>query len=306
MTSVRRFAFASSALFTLATAACGGGDDTPATPDADTGGNPGFILPTDTTKANMDDAPIGEADWSCLNTASDDVATAVEIHLTGVINDFQDNSKEIRDGTITVFPDTDYMNPVDTSGPTAVDGVFDLTLTTGVKRFGFKVSAPNYMDTFLLNQAFDANTVDQSQNVSAISTGLATALPAFIGITRTVGDGVLAGAMRDCAGNEVSNAIATVSSTSGTADHLDGAQTFYLDAGTSLPVKHDTLSSTDANGLFAVFELPVTTQAYVQVWGFVNQADIAQGEAGLTLLAELPSPVVADTIITGSIEPLRN
>jgi hypothetical protein len=61
---------------------------------------------------------------------------------------------------------------------------------------------------------------------------------------------------------------------------------------------------TNSDGLFIVIELPPTTTAYMQVWGFVDDADLADGEP--TLLAELPSPVAADTIITASIEALRN
>lgn len=304
-----RFAFLSSALFALsATAACGGGGDDgddDAQPDAMVDeGNPGFIIPAEETKGWNDGTEVA-ADWSCLNTPTDDEATTVEITLTGVLNDFQDNDDEIRDATVTVFQGIDYNNADDEFGPTAVDGAYTLTLPVGGTRWGFKVSADDYMDTFLLNQYFEPGTAAQSLNISAISQGLATALPAFIGINRTPGSGVLAGAIRDCAGNEVSGAIATVSSTSGTPTHLDGAATFYLQDSTSLPVKHDVLAATDSSGIFAVFELPVTATAYLQIWGFTDAADVAQGEAGLTLLSELASPVVADTVITGSYVPLR-
>jgi hypothetical protein len=52
-----------------------------------------------------------------------------------------------------------------------------------------------------------------------------------------------------------------------------------------------------------VIELPVAPTAYVQVWGFPTDADLASGE--LKLIAELQAPVIADTVITGSYEPLR-
>ncbi len=304
-----RFAFFSSSLFVLAAAACGGGgdgDDDDA-PDATvTGGNTGFIVPTETTKAFDGSTELGEADWTCLNTPTDDVPNSVAITLTGVLNDFQTSSTEIRDATVTVFHGIDYQNPVASDGPTSVDGTYSLTLPVGGTRWGFKVSAPTYMDTFLLNQYYQPTVAAQSTNISGISNGLATALPAFIGINRTPGTGVLAGAMRDCADHEVANAIATVSTTQGTATHLEGAQTFYLQDSTSLPVQHNVLAHTDSSGIFAVFELPVTATAYLQVWGFTDAADIAMGEAGMTLLAELASPVVSNTVITGSYVPLRN
>jgi hypothetical protein len=307
-----RLAFFSSTLFVLAAAACGGGGDDTGDDDdmPDAGGpvgNPGFIVPDETTKAFDGDTELGEANWDCLNTPTDDIATTVAITLTGVLNDFQNNDTEIRDATVTVFQGIDYQNPDAMDGPTGVDGTYTLTLPSGGgPRWGFKVSADDYMDTFLLNQYFEPGVAAQSLDISAISSGLATALPAFIGINRTPGTGVLAGAIRDCDGFEVANAIATVSTTSGSVAHLEGAQTFYLDNGTSLPVKHDQLAHTDASGIFAIFELPVTASTYLQIWGFTDAADVAQGEAGLTLLSELESPVVADTVITGSYVPLRD
>lgn len=293
----------SSILVSFALVACGddgGGSDTP---DAgDDVANPGFVAPDMVTKANVDGQEVGDADWSCLNTPSDDTATTVDITLTGQILDFQ-NDNQVREATVEVFPGIDIDNVLATATSDA-SGNYTMTLPSGHERYGFKVSEPDYMDTFLLNQDFEPATANQSLNISAISTGTATALPAIIGLVRTPGTGVLAGAMRDCQDREVSYAVATVSSTSGEADHLTGAVTYYVDAAAGLPVRHDQLNHTDVNGLFAVFELPESATAYVQVWGFVDAADLADGE--MTLLAELPSPVVGDTVITGSIEPLRN
>ncbi len=295
------YAFASFVLL----AACGGDDGTVDPCDEAQLENGGFstCMLTDTTKANMDEEEVGEANWECLNTPTDDEATTVEIALTGRLHDFQNEGSELRDATVTVFQGTDYQTAEDEFGPTAIDGLYDLTLPVGGTRWGFKVTQESYTDTFLLNQYFDPSNPTQMLDIAAISEGLTSALPAIIGVVRTPGSGVLAGAMRDCDGNEVSNAIATVSATSGEIDHLEGADSYYID---ELPVRHDQLAHTNESGLFAVFELPVTSQAYIQLWGFTSAADIELGEAGLTLLAELPSPVVGDTVITGSIEPLRN
>jgi hypothetical protein len=282
------------------------GDDGSSTPPCESLGdvNPGFSTPCAATTFAEDDVDSGEpADWSCLGTPTDDVATAVEITLTGVINDFQNNDNEVNEATVEVFPGIDHTNVVDSFGPTDNTGTYSLTLPTGHTRFGFKVEAPDYEITYLLNQDFEPDGANQVLDISAISTGIATALPAIIGLVRTEGTGILAGAIRDCQNREVVNAVATVSSTSGSPTHLTGAQTYYLDAGAGLPVRNEELIHTDANGIFAVFELPVTGTAYIQVWGFVDDADLADGE--MTLLAELPAPVVADTVITGSIEPLR-
>lgn len=283
----------------LSAAACGT-DDPPLVT-----GNDGFILPESVTEANVNDVSAGPADWSCLGTATDDEPNTVAITLTGLILNFTDDGDEVRDATVEVFEGVDYQNPLDTAGPTDINGAYTLELPTGNTRLGFKMVAEDYMDTFLLNQYFEPGVAAQSQNLSMISIGTATALPALIGLQRTSGTGVLAGAMRDCQNREVSGAIATVSTTAGEPVHLEGAVTYYLDSGTNFPVRHDQQPNTDTTGLFAVFELPVTSQTFVQVWGYTDEADIAMGEDGLTLLAELESPVVADTVITGSIEPLR-
>jgi len=283
-------------------AACG--DDGGPPPCGEIGDeNPGFSPPCEVTVAAVDDVEVGAADWTCLGTPTDDTPTTVDVTVTGVLNDFQNNDNEINEGNVEVFPGIDHTNVLDTFGPTDNTGAYELVLPAGHTRYGFKVTAPDYEPTYLLNQDFDPATEAQSLDISGISTGIATALPAIIGLVRTEGTGILAGAMRDCQNREVAHAVATVSSTPGQPGHLAGAQTYYLDAGAGLPVRHDQLLSTDVNGLFAIFELPETGTAYLQVWGFVDDADLADGE--MTLLAELPAPVVPDTVITGSIEPLR-
>jgi hypothetical protein len=288
-------------LCALALAACGGESAPPCESLGDE--NPGFTTPCAVTTFAEDETDSGQpADWSCLGTPTDDTPTTVEITLTGVLRDFQSDDP-INGASVEVFPGIDYQNVLDTDGPTDNTGAYTLTLEAGHERYGFKVTDPEYEPTFLLNQNFEPGTAAQSLDVAGISTGIALALPAIIGLTRTEGTGILAGAMRDCQEREVVNAVATVSSTRGSPDHLAGALTYYLDAGAGLPVRNEELIHTDTNGIFAIFEIPVTATAYIQVWGFVDDADLADGD--MTLLAELPAPVVADTVITGSIEPFR-
>jgi hypothetical protein len=56
-----------------------------------------------------------------------------------------------------------------------------------------------------------------------------------------------------------------------------------------------------ADGIFMVIQLPAAPTAYVQMWGYDGAVS---GEP--KLIAQLQVPVVADTVITGSYEPLRN
>lgn len=317
-----RFAFLTPALGLALVAACGGGsssgtpDAPPAVADANTSINEGFTTPTAVTHAWVKEGSAfidkGDADWSCLNTPTEDTALAAAVTLSGKITDFQNMANGVPNPTISFFAGIDYTNPIG-SVTGAADGTYTgLVIPTGSKRIGYKITAADYKDTFLLNQIYASTST--AQNISAISESLSTALPAFVGFDRTPGTGVLAGSMRDCADQEVSNAIATVSSVSMMHNHLTNgttvARTFYFSAAAGLPVKPNmsahTGYATDKDGLFAVFDLPPQSgTAYVQVWGFRTPAELAQGEAGLTLLAELAAPVISETVITGSIEPLR-
>jgi phosphoribosylcarboxyaminoimidazole (NCAIR) mutase len=139
-----------------------------------------------------------------------------------------------------------------------------------------------------------------------VSNATAATLPALIGQTRVAGSGVIAGALRDCQNHEVSGFIATISSTSGTATTLDGADTYYFSPTVGLPVHHSQAHYGSKDGLFMIIQVPTSSPTgYVQMWGFPTDADLAMGMAGLQLVAELQVPVLGDTVITGSYEPLR-
>ena len=298
-----------------ALAACG--DDGGATVDAgaiDAGGNPGFPMPTAVTKANREAGgvwtEIGDADWTCLNTPSADQVSTQAITLSGKIRDFQTDNG-VGSATLTAFPGITLSANLGmaTSNPAAaMKGDYSINLAklpAGEKRYGFKIEAASYLRTYLLNQYFDPASPTATQNISAISIGTANAVIAFVGESFDNTTGTLAGAFRDCQNREVSNAVATVSSTSHIATHLPNANTFYFSAASSsLPVRHNVAPTMNKDGLFVVINLPPqTAAAYIQIWGFKNAADLAAGT--LTLLSELPSPVEANAIITGSFVPLR-
>lgn len=278
--------------------------------------NPGFPVPTAVTKANTFSmgawSEVGDADWSCLNTPSDDQPSTQAIALTGVIDDFQ-SGDGVGNATVTAFPGimlSANSGMATSSNVAATRGQYSMNLTmlpSGTTRFGFKVESTGYLKTYLLNQYLNPANATQNRSISAVSESTANALPAFVGVTRDVAKGVLAGAMRDCQGREVSNAVATVSSTMGTVAHLAGAETFYFSAGSSsLPVRHTQSPTMNKDGLFVVLNLPPqTAPAFIQIWGFPTAADLAMGAAGLKLLGELASPVEANAVITGSFEPKR-
>jgi hypothetical protein len=288
----------------------GGGVDAPAAID-----NPGFPVPTAVTMANAKVngtwTEMGPADWTCLNTPSTDEASTQAIALSGKIEDFQ-TGNGVGPATVTAFPGIELSGNsgmTTSDGTAATRGNYSMNVATlpgGTTRYGFKFEATGYVKTYLLNQYINPTMATQMRDMAAVSEATATALPGFIGVDRDPTMGVLAGAFRDCQNREVSNAVATVSSVSAQVEHLTGAKTFYFSAGgSSLPVRHNVSATMNKDGLFVVLDLPPqTAPAFIQVWGFRNEAELTSGQ--MTLLSELASPVEGNAIITGSIEPKRN
>jgi len=279
----------------------------------------GFKRPTASLKANMETAPdtwveIGPASLGCLSTPASDVASANAVVIDTKVEDFQSGNL-VPNTTVTVFPNQDVANTF-AGGPyvsSSSGATLSVMIPAGTKRFGYKMVNPNALDTLLLNQTLDSPTLTPQMvsKIQSVSTATGATLPALIGVSREPGTGVLAGAVRDCNKKEISNFIATVSSTMATASstpddvtHLVGVDTYYFSASVGLPVRHSQQASSSKDGLFMAIEMQPTPTAYVQVWGYPTDADLASDN--LKLIAQLQTQVVADTVITGSYEPLRN
>jgi len=307
--------FTLTSLSLLSLAACGGEAD----PEPDAAVDIGFNTPTVSLKANKEIAEdswmeLGPANLACLGTASADVATSVAVTLNLAVKDFQ-SGNAVPGSTIEVFPEQKHTMPF---ANTTADSMANaqLTIPVGTKRFGYKMTASSALPTFLLNQTVKPNVMVQPEGtcdpapcrdeIQSVSNATAATLPALIGQTRTTGTGVVAGALRDCSGNEISGYIATMSSGPAMPSTIPGADTYYFSSEVGLPVHHNRQAYASADGLFMIIEIPSTNpMGYVQMWGFPTDADLAMGKAGLKLIAELQVPVLADTVITGSYEPLR-
>lgn len=294
-------------LTSLTVAACGGGDDAPPDANNDNGFNP----PTVTLKANMELSEdnwmeIGDADLSCLGTASDDMASTVAVTLNTKVTDFQ-SGNAVPNSTVIAFPNQDQGAPFDTK-TSDTNAAISFTIPIGMKRFGYKMTSGNALPTLLLNQklASPSMPVQMVTEIQSVSNATAATLPALIGQTRTPGTGVVAGALRDCQEREVSGFIATMSSTPTTASPMQGAEAYYFSSSVGLPVHHNQQQYASEDGLFMIIQVPTTAETgYVQMWGYPTAADLAMGAAGLKLIAELQVPVFGDTVITGSYEPVR-
>ena len=300
-------------LGTLLTSAACGDDGGSSTPDAAVK-DIGFNKPKAALKANHEVsknnwAEDGPADLSCLGTPTADAASTVEVSLTTRVDDFQ--SGNLRDHTtVTVFPNQDTSAPFGPAVVSDASAMLTVSIPAGTKRFGFKMIEKDSLETLLLNQLVEPNSPTQSlTHIQVVSTATAQTLPALIGVSRTGGTGILAGAVRDCAKKEMSNFIATVSSTDGMIGtvsdvaHLPGVDTYYFSSSVGLPVRHSQQDASSKDGLFMAIEMQPTATAYVQVWGYKTDADLAADK--LTLIAQLKTAVIGDVVITGSYEPLR-
>lgn len=288
--------------------ACGGEPEMPDAPDN------GFATPTVTLKANMEVMTdvwmeVGPADLSCLGTPSSDVATATMVTLNTKVTDFQ-SGNAVPSAMVTAFQGQNYTQPFAMATSDTMANV-SLDIPAGTKRYGFQMMGTGILPTFLLNQIVDPAqvmnmmTTDPSR-IQSVSMVTAATLNALIGQTRIPGTGVVAGALRDCQLREMSGFIATMSSTQGTASPFMGGETYYFDPAVGLPVRHNQQQFASADGLYMIIQLPATNPTgYVQMWGFPTDADLAKGMSGLKLIAELQVPVLADAVITGSYEPLR-
>ena len=302
-------------LTSLSVGACGGEDTAP-----DAAVDIGFNLPTVTLMANKEVAAdtwmeLGPADLACLNTPSADMATSVAVTLNAVVKDFQ-SGNAVPGASVEIFPEQKHTMPF--GAAVTADSMANLTLSipTGTKRFGYKMTSSTSLPTFLLNQTVKPDVANQPEGtcdptpcrekIQSVSNATAATLPALIGQTRTMGTGVVAGALRDCQRREISGFIATMSSTSATANTVMGADSYYFSSEVGLPVHHNKQAFASADGLFMIIEIPSSSPTgYVQMWGFPTEADKQMGKAGLKLIAELQVPVLPDTVITGSYAPLR-
>ena len=173
-----------------------------------------------------------------------------------------------------------------------------------IKLYQTDPETTRFLETVLFHHLLEPTVAEQVLDLNQMSILTANALPAFVGVMRTEGRGLMFGRVVDCDGNAVDGAITTVSATSRAADHLTGGDTYYFSAGsTSLPVRHSQAADTNLDGQFVVIELTPTGVAYAQAWGYIEGQ--TPGVDPLTLLSEVVVPVGADVFGQVVLEPRR-
>ncbi len=260
----------------------------------------GFQLP-DTTVTSYDLAGNEVAsDWSCLGTPIEDVPLAVDVTATGVVT-LLNSDLPVPDIEVSAFSGSSWDETLD-SDVSDENGAYSLTVPAGTRELGMRLAGEGYLTVFSLSWWLDPETTEQEVNLETISIGQATGVAAAVGLLRISGTGLVLGSVFDCQGHFVSGAIATVSTTEGEAVHASGVSSFYFDD-TLQPAAPKNQPYTNPLGLFLVAELPPSSSPHwLQVWGFLDQADLEAGD--LTLLAEHPVPMRADSAVSVLLAPL--
>ncbi len=276
------------------------------------GGEACFELPTEAVMVKTADGTSSTpANVACA--AKERKTSEKEIVVSGLVKDFQ-TGNGVSGAKVDAFLTLDFSKPdvTVTADPT---GAYSLTLPVGTPNFmNWRTREAMALDTYSLAQNLDVSQ-DEIENYErgSVSQATADALPAFIGVTRSPGLGVLAGSALDCDGKSVMHAIANISTTSSAGNaaptFVPGVQVYYFSAGaTELPTRRTKRADSNSNGLFVLIEIPPsagTTQYYLQTWGFVTAEDVAKGKEGLKLLSEYEAPVVGDSVIAIDLLPTQ-
>lgn len=260
--------------------------------------NAGFVEPAGLVAAWTETSPstfqAATLDLSCLKVARVDPATTTASTVAATIQDFQ-SGNTVPGAVVEAFAGTAIASPFTTQTANG-SGVATLVIPPGTTRFGYRITASTQRPTFVLDRVAAPQVT-----VKTLSNATAQTLPALIGVSATPTSTIAIGTMRDCQDHTLSNVIATVSSATGVATHLTGADTYYFSDSVGLPVRHSQAPASSKNGLFMVIELPQTASAFIQVWGFQTAAD--QSMHRLTELAELAVPVPGSAAIITSHDP---
>lgn len=274
--------------------------DAPVTPLDASGSNAGFTPPTaplDAWTGSGGTYTQATLDLSCLGTARNDPPTSVQVTLTVHVRDFQSHNV-VPSAQVAAY--TSFGTPFATATSNS-SGDATLTIPTGKTRIGFDLTESSSVETITPDQLLAAAIASQAITLDVMSSSTAATLPALVGLTRQPTTAIVVGTIHDCAGANIANAIATVSSTPATATELPGADTYYFSDAVDLPVHHNQQAATSKDGLFMVIGLPGTTLAYVQIWGYRTAGDLASHT--LSLIAQLAVPLPASSAVLTAHDP---
>jgi hypothetical protein len=203
------------------------------------------------------------ANYSCLGTRMDPPGPSMDVVVTGLIKDFQDNNV-VMGATVTLWKNAadvpDPAKAIATSmAPSDANGNYMIKVPAGTpyrvirgNSGGKAISNGNPVDTI---PAYEFNRNFDDKSPVAVKTSTREAIPGLVSVIPDPTLGVLAGSVRDCMNTEVGNALVAVSMTSVMYDGV--CNTFYFAdvGGSTLPTRTIHYSS-EANGTFAALNVP--------------------------------------------------
>jgi hypothetical protein len=285
----------------LALAACGGSDGGEVAKCEVEGGEACFVPPSVAMTVTRDGSPGQVPNWDCGPPQT--VLTTAPLTISGTISDFQTPTTTYEGAVIKSFTTLDFDGTPTATATSTTDGAYSLDIPAGgaANFMHFFMEHEDTLDTIAVYVPVDTSGAATTRNRNMVSTNTANAIPALLGITRIQGSGVIAGEVNDCDGNVVQNAIATISTTSGTSPaHVAGVQMYYFTS--DLPVRRTAQRATNTDGLFVGIQIPSAASNYfVQAWGYKTEADAQSGN--LTLIAEQEIPALPDTVVSTTMFP---
>jgi hypothetical protein len=272
---------------------CGGSDPAPDAsllkPCKEMGGAACFHLPT---------APVSTRDGapSALGCGLVTHPAPSPVTFSGIVKSFSSN-KPIPNATIKVFGSADYGTPIATATSDATDASYSLTVPTGTDREYGEFSAEGFLTFYPEDVRPNLTMGDVSMyNLQLVTSDAVEGAALLVKEIWDPEAAVFAGTALDCNGLIIEHAEVVVSTVAGQRAFAPGVSVYYAVAGAApIVASPDDRIDTNDNGTFALFHLKPGVAVYAQLWGFVDATAQAKGEAGLTLLAEHPLHVVANT-----------
>lgn len=263
-----------------ALAACGGD---PPQCERD-GGEACFQLPAEPLYGHSPGSTGSPADLGC--GPIEPIASSMPVTMNGRVVD-TDSNQAVSGGLVEIFDADDYVNPIAT-GTTDDAGDYSLTLAIDtpdllwgkISGGGVAVQLQHQLRPDLSESTLDVDFLTVTpENLGEVARN--------VGVEPHDGLGRLVAFVYDCARRPTSNAVVVLSATSGERDFVDGVPVLYSVTGDlAYPVPHADRAVTSQGGNALVFNTPVDGDLYLQAWGFPDAAAVAEGDAGLVLIAE--------------------
>jgi hypothetical protein len=273
---------------------CGGGDVQPDAsllkPCKEMGGSACFQLPT---------APVStrEGAPSALGCGYVPKPAPSTVTFSGVVRQYGSSTKLAPNATIKLYGSSDYATPLATTTSDATDATYSITVPAGTEdRLYGEFSAAGFLTIYPEDVRVDMTMDHTMFNLQMVTPDIIEGAAIPVKEIWDPESAVFAGTAYDCNGLVIMHAAITVSTVQGQRAFAPGATVYYGAAGAApIAISPDDRGDTNDNGAFALFHLKPGAQLYAQSWGFVDAAAQAMGEAGLTLIAEHPLKVVANT-----------